>query len=261
MCDVKHIDSLGGSFRWGVRMNSKSLVAGTLAVLGAVLCFPVVVSAASITVLNGNFESQNTGSPDPLANPGSFIAGVITDWNITGSGGAGVYVPTTGNGNDYASVALLNGPTVAYSNGSTISQSIGKLTAGVTYTLSVVIGQRNNYTEGGTTTYSAELYDDTASAPLGTFITGTATSPTSLNGLLAAFSYQYTAVAGVDQHNYSIRLAASNTQFNFDNVMLSDNTTQLNATAVPLPSAAWMGSALLTGGCLAAALRSRRRAI
>lgn len=112
--------------------------------------------AGAIPVVNGSFETLPAGVPPfPYACSGSgcgftgsYSATTIPGWTISGQGSTDVYVspgqwqpgPTTGN--DYFNY-LPAGPTIAYSNQGSLSQTLDALTvAGATYTLTVDVGYR-----------------------------------------------------------------------------------------------------------------------
>ena len=123
-------------------MKLKAFVVSSFLVLAAVLA---ASAAQALTVLNHSFE-QLPGGGLPLGGCGtgcSYSDGAIPGWSITGQGGQ--FQPGVGSGNFSYFNSLPDGPTVAYSNGGTIWQTVAETAqAGATYTLLAERGNRKD---------------------------------------------------------------------------------------------------------------------
>jgi hypothetical protein len=212
------------------------------------LAFCFLASGAwgdSISILNPSFEmtstlDQSAGCPTPTP---CFNNGPIPEWT-TVTGGFGSFAPTS-----FFSVPLPDGSTiVAYTNGGTLSQTLGiSLLPNSVYTLSVDVGRRLDKSGVG---YSLTLLDGT-----NVFCTSSNSS-----GLITAGTFQdktLTCATGatVPGGFLSIELTGDGNQIDFDNVRLDVSPSTV---ATPEPSAL----ALTSVGLLVSGLffvLSRRR--
>jgi hypothetical protein len=116
-----------------------------IVVLSMLFLFATGAFAGSVVVLDPSFETLPVGFglPGPDTYPGhyAFDIGPISGW--TNSGSSGQFQPY---GNYYFD-SLPAGPTVAYTNGSMISQIVD-VTPNTNYTFSVDIGMRKDKTGG-----------------------------------------------------------------------------------------------------------------
>jgi hypothetical protein len=193
-------------------------VALTTVVLSSGVLVSNSASASSITVLNPSFEFLAAGYPNfGGCGPGcTFSEGLgIPDWNTTG-GETGQFQPGNPSNTFYFNF-LPAGPTVAYTNGGLISQTVGATTvAGATYTLSVDVGFRNDLPDPGTVTLVLD---------------GNSFLATGLYPGLGNWSiYTATGIATSTGGSIVIDLASNGAQGDWDNVSLSTTST------TPLPS-------------------------
>jgi|ERR1017187_8865037 hypothetical protein len=190
--------------------NKMCLVAGL-----AMVAFVTAPGFASTAILvnNSSFETLPTGGVS-TACPSTGCAydiGAISGW--VSSGVSGQF--QAGTSGTYFN-SLPDGPTSAFSNGGTISQTVTPtVVLGQTYELLVDIGWRLDYPMTG----SADL-----------LINGTRYSATPLvplvRGTFDTFAVTYTAVAADVGHSITIELQSSGAQGNFDNVQLLEDAPE-----------------------------------
>jgi len=162
--------------------------------------------ADGISILNASFESTNPFT-NSVAGVGSWNLGPIPDWTVTGAGGSWAPGPA-------AFSSAPDGTVVAYSNGGTISQSLGVFVlANSVYTLSVDVGHR---LDGLATSYSISLDDN--GVPL---CTSSGSSTGIAAGTFADVVLTCPTGASVIPGALSIVLASGGVQSDFDNVQLS----------------------------------------
>ena len=170
---------------------------------------------------------------EPVRNELRFSSGgtPIPGWVI--SGAIGQLQPGPPATTTYFN-SVPDGTTVAYSNGGTISQTVGAtVQLGVVYTLLVSVGVRKDFPDAGTEAIVVNGHSY--------FATGTLPSP----GNWATFTATYTGLAGDVGDSITILLASGADQGDWDNVQLSNSL----ASGVPEPA-----SSLLVGlGALALA--------
>jgi hypothetical protein len=191
-------------------------------------CFTAPAFADNITIQNASFEMVNP--PTTACGPGcAWNYGPIPGWTTTGLGGS--FQP----GSAYFNVPLPNGSTVAWSDGGSISQTLGdSLVANTAYTLSVDVGHR---LDGFATSFIIQLF---AGSTLLNSITGSnAMIPL---GTFLDVSFSYVSGVTLPPGNLSIVLSSAGKQTDFDNV-------RLTATSVSEPGsltllAAGLGLAL-----------------
>ena len=195
----------------------------------------------SIPVANYNFTADGNIFPIPCADlPCSYSVGAITAWTTgPGSGQSGLFAPSSAYFNGY------NGLTpIAYSNGPTISQTVGAtVVAGDTYTLTVDIGDRADccdYVGGANLTVGDNSYNASGTYALpGNFSVWTAT-------------FTGTAADAGDPITINLTTAPGSEQGDFSDVTLTQS--------VPEGGAAWL-YLLLAGaasfGAMLFASRSR----
>ena len=214
-------------------MKLKAFVVSSFLVLAAVLA---ASAAQALTVLNHSFE-QLPGGGLPFGGCGtgcSYSDGAIPGWSITGQGGQ--FQPGVGSGNFSYFNSLPDGPTVAYSNGGTIWQTVAETAqAGATYTLLAERGNRKDLANPN----SIALYIGAHAI----FATGIA--PT--EGNWATYAVVYTVAVGEAGLPIKIALSALGAQGDWDNVRL---------TATPLPGALPL---FATGLGIASLVRWRRK--
>jgi hypothetical protein len=197
------------------------------------------VSASPISINNPSFEvdvPEDGGWSSSGGGSGVNSSGYITGWNLPGGWG-GTFRPTAipfpGGVPDGLNTAWLNGPTISQLLSETLFQPYK-------YTLQVYVGNRADL---NFSSYAVQLLaggnllaqdDNSLSPPDGQFMLSTVT---------------YTALSDDSYLGLplEIRLAGGGIQVNFDMVTL-------DASAVPIPSAAW----LLGSGLVALALARRR---
>jgi hypothetical protein len=198
--------------------------------------------AAPITVNNPSFETLPSGGlPISCGTGCSYSEAPIPGW--TNAGFSGQFIPGTQVGNFAYFDTVPVGPAVAYSNGPTISQTVGAtVQAGVVYTLQVDLGWRN------------DLPSFVGSADL--LVNGTqyfATGVTPVQGNWSDFTATYTGLAADVGDTITIQLNTSGEQGDFDNVLLSNNLPSV----VPEPaSLSILGTGLI--GIAAFGRRKRR---
>jgi hypothetical protein len=202
-----------------------------------VVCLLFVSSAFAdvVTVDNPSFETLPAGGlPIGCGTGCSYSVAAIPGW-ING-GGSGQFQPGSVDGNFAYFNYVPDGITVAYSNGGTISQTVGPTVEdGITYTLTVDIGVRND----------DQPYVGTADLMLGGTVcgaTGTAPSP----GDWSPYTATCTGTLGEVGDPITIQLNSVGDQGDFDEVGLS---------ATPEPSTL----TLFGSGLLAMAYLFRRK--
>ena len=204
--------------------------------------------AYAVSLVNASFESDTPAgggwSGTAGTTDGQWKPSLATGW--TGAGTYGTWRPGTGM---FGSIP--DGVQVAYlGSSSSIAQTTAEiLQAGYTYTLTVMVGTRDNAAVGGTdASFAGGKIELLADGNVIDFVTST----TPAQGGWVSTQLIFTATnltAGLGKA-LTVRLSGltGGIQTNFDKVSL---------TAVPLPAAAWLfGSALLGLGW---ARRSRSR--
>jgi len=197
-------------------MLSRALRVGII-VVGSLL-FASVGHADTITVVNGNFDTLPLGGLSSGCGAGcSYEFGSVPGWNQSGPGGfsgGGEFRPGTDVGNTTYFNSLAGGnPILAFSNGATLSQTVGATVEdGVTYTLQVALGERNDYLDDG----SAELLIGGT-----TVIPCVGPAPTPGNWSICTATFTGTPSEVGD--SITIELLSSGSQGDFDNVTLTDS--------------------------------------
>lgn len=194
------------------------------AILLAAACFSVSeASATAITVNNASFETlPGGGLPIPCGTACSYSIDLIPGW--TNSGFSGQFQPGAPATTAYFN-SVPDGITVAYTNGPMIDQVVGTTVHnGVTYTLTVDLGSRNDSGFGS----SAGLFIG------GNFYAATGTVPTA--GNWSTYTATFTGTAATAGDAIDIQLLMTGAQGDFDNVKLSDDTSPTGSSVVPEPS-------------------------
>ena len=212
-----------------------------LAIISVLTCGMLSVNAAHagpIFVNNFSFETIPVGGlPFPCGTNCSYSSDLIPGWVITGT--TGQFRPGPPATTTYFN-SVPDGTTVAYTNGGTISQTVGStVQLGFTYTLQVDEGVRNDLPDPGLIELLIGL-----NAPI--FATGSPAAP----GTWSTYSATYAATPADVGKSIGISLLSSGPQGDWDNVRLN----AIGPNAVPEPASL----ALLALG-LAAFAVSRRR--
>jgi hypothetical protein len=245
---------------------------GKMAVMAAVvLATGMTARAGSIIIQNPSFETDVLGD-------GAYN-GAISDWTNLNGGSEGAFNPNVGTSYyTSAGLAQIVGNNVAYSNGGVISQTLGtNFAPNTTYTLSLLVGDRSDVNNSGTT-FSYGLYDGTTALPVDssgllaetpafgvdTNVTDPSENPAPANkGTFITETLTYTTGAGALADPIEIELYASSVQYDFDNVTLSSSTfvsLPAGPTGVPLPgTAATMPALLGLAGMIGYWRSSKRR--
>jgi hypothetical protein len=192
------------------------------------LLFSGVSFADSIAIQNSSFEDTNPLNQSCGAGC-TYNNGPIPDWTVTGGQSGSAMLST------YYPGGIPDGSTVAFSNGSTISQTLTgtSLQASSTYVLSVFVGDR---TDNEVSDYSLSLY--AGSTLLGTF-SGSNGSITP--GTFAQEFLTYSTGSTVAAGDLTIDLTSAGIQTDFDNIQLTVNPADRPADnlagdlAVPTP--------------------------
>lgn len=178
-----------------------------------------IASANPVFVNNASFETLASGGLTTTCTVSlgcSYSYGVIPGWTLNTTPGqiAGLLDPGTSSGNLTYFNYVPNGTTVAYTNGGMISQTVGAtVQAGLTYTLSVDVGLRND-SFPGTPVVSLLI----GTSPAGTLYT--ASTVTRPMGGWAVFTVSYAALASDVGKPITIQLSSATAQGDFDNVQL-----------------------------------------
>jgi parallel beta-helix repeat protein len=203
-----------------IQMTSTQLPASTITVrTGRTLArrgrqFCMAVAALAMLGLAGSVSAvaiplSNAGFETPALADGGYNT-TVTGWTIV-SGAAGTFNPTTAQIPGQAT----EGSNTSYSNGSTISQTLGAVLNPGTYTLSVAVGDRS---DTGFPGYQVQfgVMNGTAFVPLAS---ESALVPS--NGFLTS-TVSYTAATGEANlgRPLVVRLVGNGNQVNFDDVRL-----------------------------------------
>ena len=191
-------------------------------VLGSVFTFASL--AGVIPIVNGSFEMATDAFSNSCGVTCAYTTGVsIPGWAATGSGGFGQWIM-----GDYAGNApTTQGSVLAYSNGPRLSQQVGTVVFGETYTLSVDLLHRNDAALAG----SIEFI-------LGGIELGAVTGPDPGPGNWGTFVATYTPTLADDGKTLTIALFSGGIQGDFDNVRLD---------ATPEPGTLILFGSALTG--------------
>ena len=194
----------------------------TVAVIGAVLAFSVSTAfAVPISVTNFSFETLPSGGLSTGCGAGcsfSSSGDPIPGWTVSGT--VGQFQPGVQASNFTYFNSVPDGITVAYSNGGTISQTVGPTVAlGVLYTLNVDQGVRKDLPDPGL----VELMIG-SNAPI--LATGVPAAPGS--GNWSTYTATYIGLPGDVGKSIAIALVSPAAQGDWDNVRLD--------AAVPEPA-------------------------
>ncbi len=194
-----------------------------------------VAHAGVVPLTNSTFSDPAQGSF--MSTPGSF-----SGWTTGGNGGVLNYTPYNGAPNEGPYWPTVpGGTTFAYSNGDNLTQittsSLGLITPGTTYQLTVSVGEGIGFTP----------LDNTIALILPNgFVLNSLTAPNTI-GYFSIETLKYTApLSGpVLDQQIGVQLGSAGVQSNFDSVVLS---------TVPEP-----GSFMVWGVCFGAVALIRRR--
>jgi hypothetical protein len=204
------------------------------------------LSALASPIFVANFSFELPGGPLPIRTCGtgcSFSAGAIPGW--TGSTAtSGEFQPGTQVGNLAYFSTLTDGISVAYSDlASPITQTVAPtVQVGVTYTLMIDIGKRNDVTISAFKG-SADLLIN------GHHIAAVGVTPTT--GHWSTYTATYVGLSADAGKPITIELLSSGKQADFDNVRLSSAAI----TSAPEPG----GVTLLGLGLVGLSLFTRRK--
>jgi hypothetical protein len=200
--------------------------------------------ASPILVNNPSFETRPDGGLPIICGPSCTYddVGNVPGWTGTGFGQFQPGPGFTTGGLPLTTYfdTVPDGLTVAYSNGATLTQTVGSAQLG-TYTLQVDIGLRKDRLAANLGTIQLLIGGNTP-------VQGTGSAPTS--GAWSTFTATYTTTAADIGNNVVIQLTAINDQGDFDNVRLD-----FAAQAVAEPT----NAALLALGLGVLAFPVRRR--
>jgi len=205
--------------------------------LGVLCVFSAV--ASPIFVSNFSFETLPVGGlPNGCGAGCSFSTGAIPGWTGGTVGTSGQFQPGA-PGNTTWFTTLSDGPTSAFTNAPTLSQTVlPTVQVGEVYTLLVDLGKRND-----------QPFDASADLLInGKTLLATGIIPTS--GHWSTYSLVYTGLAADAGQAITIQLKTTGIEGNFDNVRL-DGTI----TGIPEPS----GVTLLGLGLVGLSVFARRK--
>ena len=231
-----------------------------LFVIAASLMFGANLSYGyAVAVSNASFESPTPDggwSGTSGTTNGQWVYS-FSDWTVNGTGGT--WRPGTG-----MFTSIPHGSQVAFlTANSSISQTTAEvLKDGYTYTLSAMVGTRDNAPpDGNDTIFSGAkielLADGIPLIALNPVASATSGTPTQGGWTTVTLNYTFNALLnpGLEGKFLALRLSSlgSGNQTNYDLISL---------TAVPLPAAAWLfGSALLGLGWTKRFRRQSREAL
>ena len=207
---------------------------GGLALMSDVAC------ADSISIQNPSFEITNPLNQSCAGTGCAFNGGPIPGWT-----GGGSFQPSS----VFFNLPLPDGNIVAYTNGGSISQTLGvSLDPNSMYTLSVFVGDRLDHRNAD---FSIALL--AGSTTLCSFSASNASiTPGSFADETCTFQSGSTLPTG----DLSIALSATGTQGDFDNVSL----TEVSTVSTPEPSSlALLATGFLCVGLLFALLNRKQR--
>ena len=219
------------------------------AVCACAIALCSTADAASIPIVNSSFEELAPGVVLGVRNwtcspcfqaGGTVTSDPIVGWTITGTGDAGTFRPSAneypgGGGLTNPATGIPDGVNVAFSNGPEISQVLSeKLTAGLPYSLSVDIGNRNDI----------PLPDFTiallAGGNLLTSVDSTSITSLPADGTFSTVTLSYLAASDNPFLGQTLEIQLINNggaQMNYDKVSLS---------TIPLPASVYLfGSGIL----------------
>ena len=219
-------------------MKSSAIRVLAILALVAIPAFASPIYVNNFSFEQGFVKTQACGVGD--ATCAFDITATIPGWTVTGAGTAsiGLWQPggPTGRFN-----TLSDGPTIAYSDAGTISQTVGPIVvADWLYTLRVDVGQRKDLPMDGI----ADLLL-CAGSVCNSAVIATGLTPTP--GSFGTFTATYLATAADAGKTITIELKTSGLEGNFDNVRLD---------AAPEPT-----TFLLLGSAVVALASFRRRRV
>jgi len=222
------------------------------------LAFCILTTGAwgdTVTIQNASFETTNppTLTPNCTGTGCAFNFGPPPGWEIP-SGLLNVAVgsfepcglqPCGAASNSlYFNSALPDGNIVAFINNGAISQTLGvSVLPDATYTLSVDVGRRNDFTG---VNYSLNLYDGSISDIICS--SGSNSNSSIAAGTFADITVTCTTGSSVPGGLLGIELTGNGTQVNFDNVQLSVSTSTVSTPEPGALALTFVG--LLMGGLL-----------
>lgn len=189
--------------------------------------------AGSITVANFSFETAPTFN-NFCGGSCEYTTGLpVPGWTTTGATGQWITGGFAGN------PPAFDGSVLAYSNGGTLSQDVGTVSVGPTYTLQVEILHRTDLPMTGI-----------AQLEVGGVVVATATGTDAGPGTWSDWTATYTPIAADAGKTLTILLTSTGGQGDWDDVRLSSSSG-----VVPEPAS----MLLLGSGLLFVAVAVRRR--
>lgn len=223
-------------------MNPMAMVSRfvSVATLGLIGAFTAAAGPIPISILvaNPSFEIPPPGGLPNGCPSGCYSVGAIPGWSGSNST-SGEFRPVS-----IGFTSLSNGPTVAFSDGAPrISQTVsGTVALGITYTLMVDVGARNDLGFGA----AADLLIGSISG--GHRIPATGGTPA--KGGWATWTANYIGLGTDVGQPITIELTFTRRQADFDNVRLSSLAPAVSA--VPEPADITLLGLGLAGLCVAA---------
>jgi len=202
--------------------------------LGAFL-LAAVCQATPILINNFSFELYPATGLHPCGSGCTYEFGTVPDWTVTGAQTGEQQLGAPTNTAHFNSVA--DGPTMAFSNGGSLSQIVGAtVQLGTTYTLTVEVGARKTTADTGT---EALVINGNTYLATGTLVQHL--------GNWSAFTVTYVGTSADAGHSIEVLLSSSGLQANWDAVTLDAEAPVVSGVPEPATSLL-VGLGLLVAG-------------